>query len=123
MKDIYIIMANQNILGFYGFKLDLSIDNSELFDFTMDKSDNVDLIVDVSETFDFILDFSIDTDIDLVIDNSECYDFELCYLEDSPIIYVNPIINQSITYCDRTIETQSELTILTQNGECIQFQF
>ena len=37
MKDIYIIMANQNILGFYGTKLDLKVDYSELYDFELSK--------------------------------------------------------------------------------------
>jgi hypothetical protein len=37
MKDIYIIMANQNILGFYGTKLDLKLDYSELYDFELSK--------------------------------------------------------------------------------------
>jgi hypothetical protein len=37
MKDIYIIMANQNILSFYGTKLDLRVDYSELYDFELSK--------------------------------------------------------------------------------------
>ncbi len=41
MKDIYRIMANQNILNFYGSKLDLRVDYSELYDYEIDpdKSD------------------------------------------------------------------------------------
>jgi hypothetical protein len=37
MKDIYINMANQNILRFYGSKLDLKVDYSELYDFELSK--------------------------------------------------------------------------------------
>jgi len=37
MKDIYITMANQNILKFYGSKLDLKLDYSELYDFELSK--------------------------------------------------------------------------------------
>jgi hypothetical protein len=38
MKDIYIIMNRQNILNFYGSKLDLKLDSSELFDFQIDQN-------------------------------------------------------------------------------------
>jgi hypothetical protein len=37
MKDIYINMANQNILRFYGSKLDLKVDYSELYDYELSK--------------------------------------------------------------------------------------
>lgn len=39
MKDIYITMANQNILKFYGSKLDLKLDNSEFYDFEIAKTE------------------------------------------------------------------------------------
>ena len=46
MKDIYINMANQNILNFYGSKLDLKLDSSELYDYQLTKND-VDYNTDV----------------------------------------------------------------------------
>ena len=50
MKDIYIIMANQNILSFYGTKLDLRVDYSELYDFEPSKvqSDYNEEVLDFS---------------------------------------------------------------------------
>jgi hypothetical protein len=38
MKDIYESMASQNILTFYGSKLDLKVDNSELYDYEISKT-------------------------------------------------------------------------------------
>jgi hypothetical protein len=38
MKDIYINMNRQNILNFYGSKLDLRLDSSELYDFELGKT-------------------------------------------------------------------------------------
>ena len=46
MKDIYINMTNQNILNFYGSKLDLKLDSSELYDYQLTKND-VDYNTDV----------------------------------------------------------------------------
>ena len=46
MKDIYINLANQNILNFYGSKLDLKLDSSELYDYQLTKND-VDYNTDV----------------------------------------------------------------------------
>jgi len=46
MKDIYIIMNRQNILNFYGSKLDLKLDSSELYDFELGKT-TVDYNTDV----------------------------------------------------------------------------
>ncbi len=56
MKDIYITMANQNILNFYGTKLDLKVDYSELYDFELCKVTNdydislLDLSTPISHT-------------------------------------------------------------------------
>ena len=49
-------MAGQNILRFYGSKLDLKVDFSETYDFTIDTSGWVDLVLDYSEEYDFQLD-------------------------------------------------------------------
>ena len=40
MKDIYRNMNRQNILNFYGTKLDLKVDSSELYDFELLKDTN-----------------------------------------------------------------------------------
>ena len=42
MKDIYIIMGQQNILTFYSRKLDIRIDNSEYYDFELDYNSDYD---------------------------------------------------------------------------------
>ena len=42
MKDIYRNMNRQNILNFYGSKLDLRLDSSELYDFELSKDVNYD---------------------------------------------------------------------------------
>lgn len=39
MKDIYTIMNRQNILNFYGSKLDLKLDSSELYDYQLAKNE------------------------------------------------------------------------------------
>lgn len=53
-------MSGQNILQFYGSKLDLKIDNSETYDFILDKHEFVDLTLDYSEEYDFQLDNTFD---------------------------------------------------------------
>ena len=53
-------MVGQNILQFYGQKLDLKLDSSELYDFTLDKTGWIDLVLDYSELYDFQLDNSTD---------------------------------------------------------------
>ena len=53
-------MAGQNILQFYGSKLDLKVDFSETYDFTIDTSEWVDLVLDYSEEYDFQLDNTTD---------------------------------------------------------------
>ena len=40
MKDIYTIMNRQNILNFYGSKLDLKLDSSELYDYQLTKNED-----------------------------------------------------------------------------------
>ena len=53
MKDIYRNMNSQNILHFYGSKLDLKLDSSELYDYELDKNgedyntDVLDLTTDI----------------------------------------------------------------------------
>ena len=113
-------MLGQNILQFYGSKLDLKIDNSETFDFTLDKTEWIDLIIDNSEYVDFVLDKN--EWVDLVLDYSEYYDFQLDNSRDygTPLIY-NKTISSEFG-CDWTILTQDGFSILTQNEECIQYE-
>jgi hypothetical protein len=64
MKDIYTIMNRQNILNFYGSKLDLKLDSSELYDYQLTKNDDdydVNLLnTDIPLTFDsLIIDVNI----------------------------------------------------------------
>lgn len=53
-------MIGQNILQYYGQKLDLKLDSSELYDFVLDSSEFIDLVLDYSELYDFQLDNSTD---------------------------------------------------------------
>ena len=95
-------MTRQNILKYYGSKLDLKLDTSEIYDFIIDKTGWIDIVLDFSEEYDFQLDTSRDIGL--------------------PIFY-NPTINSNVDYgCDYTILTQDEFSILTQNEECIQYQ-
>ena len=117
-------MVGQNILRFYGSKLDLKLDSSEEYDFIIDKSEWVDLQLDNSLLFDL----TVDTTgwVDLVLDYSELYDFQLDNSVDlvdytKPITYETKIyeIDGTVTYA---ILTQDNYVILAQNGEYIQFQ-
>lgn len=45
MKDIYGIMNNQNILKYWGSKLDIRLDGSEYYDFELSNVDDLDLDV------------------------------------------------------------------------------
>lgn len=85
MKDIYTSMAGQDILHFYNLKLDIKIDMSEVFDFTIDNSgENID---------------------DFIVFNKK------------------PLFQIQNTRCDNSLLTQDVFLILTQNDECLQFQF
>ena len=59
MKDIYTIMNRQNILNFYGSKLDLKLDSSELYDYQLTKNDDdydVNLLnTNIPLTFDSLI--------------------------------------------------------------------
>lgn len=56
MKDIYFNMSNQNILNYYGSKLDIKVDKSSIFDREQETRHKIDLVLDYSETYDFQLD-------------------------------------------------------------------
>jgi phenolic acid decarboxylase len=65
-------MSNQNILNYYGSKLDIRVDKSMFYDYEEENGYKFDLILDNSETFDFQLD--------------SLYDFELTIREIKSII-------------------------------------
>jgi len=113
-------MGGQNILKFYGSKLNLKLDISETYDFVVDSNEWVDLILDFSELNDFMVDKT--EWVDLVLDYSEEFDIQL---DNTPDIddYVIEVLYEIKEFgCDYTILTQDEFSILTQNGECIQYQ-
>lgn len=60
-------MAHQNILRFYGKKLDIKVDYSSIFDREQEKTESFDLRIDNSETYDFELDYI--PDYELVLPN------------------------------------------------------
>jgi hypothetical protein len=60
-------MAHQNILRFYGKKLDIKVDYSSIFDREQEKTESYDLRIDNSETYDFELDYI--PDYELVLPN------------------------------------------------------
>jgi hypothetical protein len=119
-------MNSQNILNYYGSKLDMKLDFSEHFDFVLDKDQDLDLKIDNSEFFDFYLDVTITTDLRL--DNSDFYDFQLDTSGDPifyklPIIYTTTLINSDLTLNRNYILSQDNNTITTENGDVIQFEF
>ena len=120
-------MNTQNILRFYGSKLDISLDSSEFYDFKLDATEFVDLRLDVSEQYDFILDTLVDRMdiVDLKLDYSEYYDFELVNAYDYQTNYINGdemIINVKIDD-NHYVLSRDGFVLVTQNNEKIQFQF
>jgi hypothetical protein len=94
MKDIYINMANQNILRFYGSKLDLRVDYSELYDYELSK-----VQMDYNEE---VLDF--DTEITytgLTIDSSCLTGLTLPWEVEVNTIYTGDT-------CDFTVRRRTE---------------
>jgi hypothetical protein len=58
-------MAHQNILRFYGKKLDIKVDYSSIFDREQEKTESYDLRIDNSETYDYELDYIPDYELEL----------------------------------------------------------
>lgn len=77
--NIYRHMGTQNIIGSKLGGLDVNLDFSELFDFTLDDilSTRLDVITDYSECFDFTLDDILSVRLDAIADSSECFDFTM----------------------------------------------
>ena len=124
MKDIYIIMNTQNILRYYGRKLEINTDFSQLIDYTLDNSNFIDLKLDNSEFIDYRLENS--GYVDLKLDYSGYVDFELDFIDDRfmvPITVYNPIIDVEVSYINYAIQSQDGVALLSQSGELIQFQY
>lgn len=68
-------MNSQNILKYYGSRLNAQLDESQNYDFILETDHLVDIQLDESENYDFTLETSHLVDIQL--DYSEIYDFEL----------------------------------------------
>ena len=67
MKDIYECMASQNILTFYGSKLDLKVDYSELYDYELSK---------IQYDYDCeVLNFDTPIDYNSLVLDSDCFSF------------------------------------------------
>jgi hypothetical protein len=65
MKDIYECMASQNILTFYGSKLDLKVDYSELYDYELSK---------IQYDYDCeVLNFNTPIDYNSLVLDSDCF--------------------------------------------------
>ena len=94
MKDIYIIMNRQNILNFYGSKLDLKLDSSELYDFQIDQN--------LSDFNTDVLNFTTPINYTGLTFDSSCYDNFVTPLELS--------VNSDITTdeCDFLIRRRTE---------------
>jgi hypothetical protein len=91
-------MNSQNILKFFGSKLDLKLDNSELYDFELFGVDND---YDIS-----LLDFTTSINYDSLVIDSNC-------LDTTPIRDISPwIINVDEPYtgqtCDFTVRRRTE---------------
>jgi hypothetical protein len=96
MKDIYIIMNGQNILNYYGSKLDLKLDSSELYDYQL-ATNEVDYDTDVLINIPIIYSA-------LTIDSS-CLDVSLN--DQKPwIIPINK--NYTGDTCDFTVRRRTE---------------
>ena len=119
-------MNSQNILNYYGSKLDMKLDFSEHFDFVLESGQNLDLKLDNSEFYDFYVDNTITTDLKL--DYSEFYDFQLDNTNDLlfyklPIIYTTELISVDLTINRNYILSQNNNIITSENGDVIQYEF
>jgi hypothetical protein len=97
MKDIYIIMNRQNILNYYGSKLDLKLDSSELYDYQL-TTNEVDYDTDV-------LDLSTPITYSALTIDSSCLTTPL----NNQKPWVVPInVNYTGDTCDFTVRRRTE---------------
>ena len=97
MKDIYIIMNRQNILNYYGSKLDLKLDSSELYDYQL-TTNEVDYDTDV-------LDLSTPITYSALTIDSSCLTTPLN--DQKPwVVPVN--VNYTGDTCDFTVRRRTE---------------
>jgi hypothetical protein len=97
MKDIYRIMNRQNILNYYGSKLDLKLDSSELYDYQL-TTNEVDYDTDV-------LDLSTPITYSSLIIDSNCLNDNINNIKPW-IIPVN--VRYTGDTCDFTIRRRTE---------------
>lgn len=98
MKDIYINMSSQNILKFYGSRLDLRLDTSELYDYEIGKTE-----------YDYdglVLDFNNDISYSSLIINSSCLDVPLNDIKPWEIEIDVPYTHDNT--CDFTVRRRTE---------------
>ena len=80
MKDIYRNMSSQNILKFYGSKLDLRLDTSELYDYELGKTelDYNPLVIDFDNEINFSgLTLTSDCIVGTTLDNIKPWEIEI----------------------------------------------
>jgi len=101
-------MNTQNILSYWGYNIDISLDMSEFYDFTLDlrydEMDHVDIVLDYSEFYDFELANGYEIDYDTLI-------------EIKSIIKINPNAHEW------AIITQDDFVLYTQDDEYLQYLF
>lgn len=121
-------MGYQSILKSKGPKLDIIVDKSEYNDFILDTSDDLDIILDNSEYYEMYIDKS--EFLDLVVDYSSIIDVELDLtldyddrlIKNEIIIYTTEIINRDVSICLYSLTSENEFILLTEDGDCIQYE-
>ena len=116
-------MGGQNILKFYGSKLDVKVENYKLFYQDKDKEDSIDITIDTSEIYDFTIDKS--DFVDVVVDYSDVFDVQLDYSYDDIMDFLSliPTID-GFTISDNYFLTFEDDTILaTEENNRIQFNY
>ena len=111
-------MSGQNILNYYGSKLDVKVDVFKDFYQEIDKEDKIDLVIDTSEQYDVFLDES--DYIDLIVDNSEYFDVQLDLSDNVYHLIERKPLDFGVLY---VIKTMDGYTLTTQNGDYIQYQY
>ena len=107
MKDIYDCMSSQNILNYYGSKLDIKVDKSKYFDHEQEKTEKFDLVLDYSEYYDFQIDPVMDYEIPNPI---------------QPKVFGKIILSVNLETDDYYMLTEDGLILQTVGYNQIQFQ-
>lgn len=111
-RKIFIgYMNTQNISKYYGSKLDVILDNSQFYDFTLVKS----------------TEKSEDNPVDVILDYSEYYDFELSLItndfDENLVVLTTPIYcpNEFVELVSNGLETEDLFYILTEDDNIILY--